>query len=303
MTIRDEEKRKKRAAETSQNAIIKNPSGGTASTGATTTSSNIYSGIPTTTEADTVSYGDPVEQANAMLQHHINDKPGAFVFGNQGLLDQAYTDYLNREGFTYDMSRDPFYQQYRDQYSALGKLAMEDTMGMAASLTGGYGNSYAQTVGQQAYNNYMMQLNNMLPELYSMSRGNYDAEGQQMLNNIALLEGQKQSDYTQYQNEMNDWYNWLGYLQNDAQYKGQQALAGSGDGSYRTGDDTIDVDNPGGSGLTYDDIVAEANNFIKNGSSKSEIGAYLRERYTEGDITLEEYRKLQAQFVPRGNTY
>lgn len=238
MTIRDEEKRKKRAAETSQNAIVKNPSGSTASTGATTTSSNIYSGIPTTTEADTVSYGDPVEQANAMLRNHINDKPGAFVFGNQGMLDQAYADYLNREGFTYDMSRDPFYQQYREQYSALGKLAMEDTMGQAASLTGGYGNSYAQTVGQQAYNNYMMQLNNMLPELYSMSRSNYDAEGQQLLNNIALLEGQKQSDYTQHQNEMNDWYNWLNYLQSDARYKEQKALAGSGGGGpIDTGDD------------------------------------------------------------------
>ena len=59
---------------------------------------------------------------------------------------------LNRSPFTYDMNEDMLYQQYKDSYTRQGKLAMQDTMGQAAALTGGYGNSYATTAGQQTYN-------------------------------------------------------------------------------------------------------------------------------------------------------
>jgi hypothetical protein len=128
---------------------------------------------------------------------------------------------MDREDFTYDQSRDPFWQNYRDQYSALGKMAMEDTMGMASSLTGGYGNSYAQTVGQQAYNDYMRQLNAMLPETYAMSRDSYDAQGDKMLSEISLLDSQRQKAYAEHQDELANWSNWLSYLQGDAQYKEQ----------------------------------------------------------------------------------
>ena len=36
-----------------------------------------------------------------------------------------------------------------------GRLAMMDSMGRAAALTGGYGSSYAQSAGQQAYQKQM----------------------------------------------------------------------------------------------------------------------------------------------------
>lgn len=143
-----------------------------------------------------------------------------YNYGNQDALDSAYENWLNRGDFEYDLSRDPFYQQYKDQYTALGKLAMEDTVGQVSALTGGYANSYAQTAGQQAYNQYMQQLNSIMPEVYSMAKSNYDAEGQQLLNEISLLESQKANDY-------NQWRDWLSYLQSDAQYKEQLELAKS----------------------------------------------------------------------------
>ena len=70
------------------------------------------------------------------------------------------------------------YQQYKDQYVRQGKLAMADTMGQAAALTGGYSNSYAQTAGQQTFQGYLQQLNDIVPELAQMSKDNlYDEYG------------------------------------------------------------------------------------------------------------------------------
>ena len=137
----------------------------------------------------------------------LQQKPGAFVWDNQDMLDQRVNAWLNRDPFSYDYVNDPMYQQYKNQYTALGNLAMQDTMGQAAAMTGGYGNTYAQTAGQQTYQGYMQQLNNMLPQLYSMARNNYDAEGQQMYNEIALLEGQRTQAYNEHQGNLNDWYN------------------------------------------------------------------------------------------------
>ena len=44
-----------------------------------------------------------------------------------------------------------------------GKQAMQDTMGQAAALTGGYGSTYGQAVGQQQYDAYLQNLNDEVP--------------------------------------------------------------------------------------------------------------------------------------------
>lgn len=155
------------------------------------------------------------------VDEQLKLKPADFTWENQELLDQKTSEWMNRDKFSYDMHKDPLYQQYKEQYSALGKLAMEDTMGQAAAMTGGYGNSYAQSVGQQAYQQYMDQLNAMVPDLYAMARSDYEAEGQNLYNQIALLEGQRSQAFNEYQADMNDWYNYLNVLQQrEASYSG-----------------------------------------------------------------------------------
>lgn len=54
---------------------------------------------------------------------------------------------------------------------------MQDTMGQAAALTGGYGNSYAQGVGQQAYQGYLQQLNDNVPQLQAQALQTYQVGG------------------------------------------------------------------------------------------------------------------------------
>ena len=150
-------------------------------------------------------------------KEHLQYKPEEFAWENQQLLDQKTNQYMNRDAFSYDVATDPMYKQYKEQYAALGNLAMQDTMGQAAALTGGYGNTYAQSVGQQTYQNYMNQVNQMIPELAATARNNYEAEGNRLYNEIALLEGQKATAYNAYQNDLNDWYNYLNMLQSQEQ--------------------------------------------------------------------------------------
>lgn len=109
---------------------------------------------------------------------------------SQEELDKAWLEYLNRQPFSYDPEGDPAYQNYRDRYVTAGKLAMEDTVGKVTALTGGYGNSYAQTAGQQTYQQYLKQLGNVLPELYDNAHDRYQAEGEALYKEILLRQEQ-----------------------------------------------------------------------------------------------------------------
>ncbi len=116
-----------------------------------------------------------------------------------GRMEDLLEQYQNREAFAYDVNQDPLYQHYKDSYIRGGKLAMEDTLGQAAALTGGYGSSYAQTAGQQAYNQYLEGLNDVAPQLYQSARDRYDQAGQNLLERYNLLRSQDELDYSRYQ--------------------------------------------------------------------------------------------------------
>lgn len=121
-------------------------------------------------------------------------------------LQDVYNSIVNREKFSFDVNSDAMYQQYKDQYIAQGKLAMADTMGQAAAMNGGYGSSYGQSVGQQAYQGYMQQLNDRVPELYGMALDRYNQEGQDMLNQYAMLGDMADDEYAKYQDSLNKYY-------------------------------------------------------------------------------------------------
>ena len=100
----------------------------------------------------------------------------------QGLYDQI----ANRKDFTYDVNADAMYQQLKDQYVQGGRMAMMDTMGQAQAMTGGYGNSYAQGVGQQAYHGYLQGLNDQVPNLYQMALNRYIQQGDQLTDQYSM---------------------------------------------------------------------------------------------------------------------
>ena len=84
-------------------------------------------------------------------------------------------------------------------------------MANAAALSGGYGNSYAQTVGQQQYNAYMAELAAILPELEARAYDRWRDEGTDLYNQFQLTQGLDATDYDRYRDTVGDYYNDLGY--------------------------------------------------------------------------------------------
>lgn len=162
---------------------------------------------------------ETVLQANALLQQQLANKPGEYISQYASQIQAIMDQYLNRDKFSYDLNSDALYKQYADQYQLMGQQAMMDTMGQAQAMTGGYGNSYAQSVGQQAYQGYLQKLNEVVPELYKMAYDRYNQEGQDMLNQYGLLSSQDELEYGRYRDHVSDYYTELNRLAEDARYK------------------------------------------------------------------------------------
>lgn len=122
------------------------------------------------------------------------------------LYQAAVKKYADRDEFSYNADEDPLFAQYKDSYTKQGRLAMEDTIGKASSMTGGYGNSFAQQAGQQTFNGYMSALNDKIPELYQLAAANYDRKVSGMLNDISVLGGAVDRDDARYQTALNNYY-------------------------------------------------------------------------------------------------
>lgn len=148
-----------------------------------------------------------VSQAKAYLQQGQSRRPGAYQSRWDAELDSLYDQITNRKPFQYDLNQDALYQQYKEQYQRLGRTAMQDTMGQAASLTGGYGSTYAEQVGQQTYNAYLQSLNDIVPELYDRAYGRYQDEGQDLYNRYGLVSDRESMDYSKYRDTVSDYYN------------------------------------------------------------------------------------------------
>ena len=151
------------------------------------------------------------QQALQALQQASKETPVyADSYGEQ--LDAIYQKILNREDFKYDLNSDMLYQQYKDQYTNLGRMAMKDTMGQAAALTGGYGSSYGQSVGQQQYDAYLQQLNDVVPELYGMAYDQYQQEGDDLYQEYAMTGDMADDEYGKYMDSLNQYWQNVDYL-------------------------------------------------------------------------------------------
>lgn len=143
--------------------------------------------------------------ALAALQEAEKDMP-SYAGTYDAQLNEIYGKIVNREKFKYDVNGDALYQQLAAQYQQQGKMAMEDTMGQAASMTGGYGNSYAVSAGNQAYQGYLQKLNEMVPELHDAALARYNAEGDALLDEYALTGDLRDDEYGRYIDSLNQYW-------------------------------------------------------------------------------------------------
>lgn len=158
---------------------------------------------------------DEVMAARAYRDSVAAMEPGAYQSRFEEKLQELYDQIAGREAFDYDPEEDEAYRRYAKLYAAKGAAAMEDTLGKAASLTGGYGSSYAQSAGQQAYNGYLQELAALVPELRQAALAEYRQEGQALADQYSMLSQREKNDYARYQNERADWQKQLAAAQDE----------------------------------------------------------------------------------------
>ena len=110
-------------------------------------------------------------------------------------LDSLYRAITGRQQFRYRADSDPLYRAAADRAVQNGRMAMRDTQGRAAALTGGYGSSYAQAAGQQQYDEYLRTLSEALPQYYGLAWEQYRAQGEALQNAYDLAWQRRESDY------------------------------------------------------------------------------------------------------------
>ena len=158
---------------------------------------------------------DEVTAARAYRDSVAAMEPGAYQSRFEEKLQELYDQIAGREAFDYDPEEDEAYRRYAKLYAAKGAAAMEDTLGKAASLTGGYGSSYAQSAGQQAYNGYLQELAALVPELRQAALAEYRQEGQALADQYSMLSQREKNDYARYQNERANWQKLLAAAQDE----------------------------------------------------------------------------------------
>lgn len=152
----------------------------------------------------------------------------------QQLMDKIQ----NYDPFTYDPNTDPLYLQYADSYTRGGQRAMTDILGQLAARTGGLASSYAGSMAQQTYDQYMADLAAKIPELqqlaysmymdrYNRDVGNYDRAYTQFADAYNRYGQDTQFRYNQYQDDIaNRWKNMLNtqdmYRQGREEYNAAQ---------------------------------------------------------------------------------
>ena len=140
------------------------------------------------------SVSSAISQADAYLSSQLQKiQSGKTSYSDdvQNMMDKI----LNREKFTYDVDTDPLFQQALASAMNSGKQAMQDTIGQASALTGGYGSTYATSAGNQAYNSFIEDAYDNIAEYYQMAWNQYQAEGDEMYRQLGMFTDADDREY------------------------------------------------------------------------------------------------------------
>lgn len=194
----------------------------------------------------------------------------------------------NREPFQYDFASDPVYQNYAERYMYMGRQAMKDAMAQSMQNSGGFANTWAQTAGQQAYDDYLTRLGEIVPQLQQNAYAMWQNEGDQLRQNLAMYQGLDAQDYERWLDQRNYWYNKFSDEQQTALARAAGGSGGysggSGSGTYgKVGGNvptSVNVQNTLSSNKMYkatQGISAELGKYANGGASRSQLGAKLNE--------------------------
>lgn len=216
--------------------------------------------------------------------------------------------------YSYDLNGDALYQQYKDRYVQNARMGMKDTMGQAAALTGGYGSTYGQAVGQQAYDRTMMGLTDMIPQLEQNAYAKWKDAGDRARQDVqaSIQEQQRQLENQRYAYDtLSNLIATTGYAANaqdlaNAGMNAQQAAALKN--SWNTSQSATNYKNLSAM-ITSTGYQPTADDLKKAGMTKAQANAYRQQwmaanptvAYYQGAMTADQFKKLTGAY-PAGYT-
>lgn len=246
-----------------------------------------------------------------------------------GLLQQLsggkteYTDKLNatmdeiagRGEFQYDFNTDPMFQSALQSSMREGRTAMQDTMGQAAALTGGYGSTYATAVGSQAYNNYVQAAYDNLPQYQQMALDVYNAQGDELYRRLSMYQSADESAYNklnnaysqnyqnaqdQYAREYNNYWDKVNYDYNvDAQNIANQMSVTSQNNEWamRAAEALNDYNKTNAQMQMDTDQFNETSkyNYAQMAQEQAQFDAEMAYRQAQFQFEIDQYNASQAQ--------
>lgn len=147
-----------------------------------------------------------LQQAQQYAQQLQQQKPGAYQSAYTPQMQAQFDAIMNRQPFQYDLGTDAVFQQMSDMYVQQGRRAMQNAIGEATALTGGYGNSHAQGVGQAAFGNYLQQLGAQVPQFQQNTFARWQSEGADMMDRYNMAAAREESDYARYQDALSNYW-------------------------------------------------------------------------------------------------
>lgn len=181
------------------------------------------------------SYKDAMAYTSSLLEQ-LNS--GRTSYSDK--IDSLMAQIEGRGKFSYDFDKDPLFQNALASAMNAGQQAMQDTIGQASALTGGYGSSYATSVGNQAYNEFVQGAYDQLPQFYGLALDAYNAEGSELYNQLGMYQTADQNEYSRlmsayeanlanaqnmYNQEYQNYWDTLNYNQSAAKYNASQKQA------------------------------------------------------------------------------
>ena len=150
---------------------------------------------------------ETVQQAQQRMAEVEAQKPQSYNSKYAPQLESILQQITNPEKFKYEFNGDEMFKYYADLYSQQAKQASMDTMGQAAALTGGYGNSWGQQVGAQAYQQAMLPLYEKGMELANNAYNRFRDEQGDKQTAYNYLKDADTTDYGRYQDQVAQWQN------------------------------------------------------------------------------------------------
>ena len=242
-------------------------------------------------------------EAQKKLQEIETARPEAYTSQYRDQMS-SLSDQLKNRKFNWNQDADALYKQYADRYKQQGRLAMKDSIGQTAALTGGYGNSYGSGVAQQTYDSYLQALADAGLGIYDRAYTRYKDVGDALADEYGRLKDLDDADYGRYSDALKAWMDDRDYYADLEDTLYQRALleaaaaatkaSGGGGGKKTKSTDT--------SKNRYDAVLTQVRLLDAGGSSTNTIQGKINTAYNTGAITERQKDWLTNNFGTGSNS-